>query len=407
MSIKKKLLSILLSLTVVFQIICCCLPLASAASNKDTIFDFLRSELGYNTAVACGVLANIEKESNFNPSAYGDGGNSYGICQWNTSRFSSLKNYCNNNGYDWKSLIGQLYYLKYELTNGYKSINSKMKTYANSAQGAYDAGYRWCYDFEIPANRAACSAERGEIAKTKYWPLYSGEVSAPKITLTNPSAATTTINKGKSLEIIGTVSANGLTTTVNGYIKDASGKVLQSASATTSSTLTIKNSSIDNNLVFGKLAVGTYTLYITAKNSKGTVSVTKTVIVKDPNAPQQQAPASKPDVKPVVTPKVTAVKINDDFSISYKDKNTFALTPEITAETNAKYSVKWTSSDNKVATVDADGNLKALAKGNVTITCTVTDSAGNTVSDTCDVSVELKWWEWIIVVLLQGWAWYI
>ena len=285
-----------------------------------------------------------------------------------------------------------------------------MKSYANSAQGAYDAAYRWCYDFEVPANRASVAVTRGNSAKTKYWPIYGGEVSAPKITLTSPSAATTTINKGSSLNIIGTVAANGLSTTVKGYIKNASGKVLQSASATTSSTLTIKSSAININLVFGKLAVGTYTLYITAQNGKGTVSVTKTVVVKDPNAPAQTPaaePEVKPVVKPVVIPKVTAVKINDDFSISYKDKNTFAFTPEITAETNAKYTVKWTSSDNSIATVDAQGTLTALAKGDVTITCTVTDTAGNTVSDTCEVSVALKWWEWIIVVVLQGWAWYI
>jgi len=56
MSIKKRLLSVILSLTVVFQIVCCCIPMASAASTKDTIFDFFRNELGYNTAAACGVF---------------------------------------------------------------------------------------------------------------------------------------------------------------------------------------------------------------------------------------------------------------------------------------------------------------------------------------------------------------
>ena len=46
--------------------------------------------------------------------------------------------------------------------------------------------------------------------------------------------------------------------------------------------------------------------------------------------------------------------------------------------------IVWTSSDEKVATVDKDGNVKAIAKGNAVITATV----GNTsVLDTCNVEV--------------------
>ena len=51
---------------------------ASVPTNKtvQTIFDFLVDEMGLNSAAACGVLANIEKESNFNPNLYGDNGSS-------------------------------------------------------------------------------------------------------------------------------------------------------------------------------------------------------------------------------------------------------------------------------------------------------------------------------------------
>ena len=70
----------------------CCIPFsASAASaNAKTIYEFCIKELKLNNASACGVLANIEAESNFNPNLYGDGGDSYGICQWNLSRFDNL-----------------------------------------------------------------------------------------------------------------------------------------------------------------------------------------------------------------------------------------------------------------------------------------------------------------------------
>lgn len=63
------------------------LPLSPGAHGADlgterSVFEFLTTELGLNSAAACGVLANIEAESNFILTSYGDGGTSYGLCQW-------------------------------------------------------------------------------------------------------------------------------------------------------------------------------------------------------------------------------------------------------------------------------------------------------------------------------------
>ena len=148
-------------------------------TNAKTIFNFLVKECGYNTAAACGVLANIEAESNFRPDCKGDGGSSYGICQWHNGRWTSMKNWCNQNGYDWTSLNGQLHYLKKELSannsaylwNG-KTINEYMKKVPNTAQGAYDAGYYWCYYYEVPADKQTRSVARGNTAKNKYWSAF-------------------------------------------------------------------------------------------------------------------------------------------------------------------------------------------------------------------------------------------
>ena len=63
-----------------------------AASNEEIIYNFLKNDLGLNTAAACGVLANIEKESSFRNDVIESGytwetGGGYGICQWtNDSR---------------------------------------------------------------------------------------------------------------------------------------------------------------------------------------------------------------------------------------------------------------------------------------------------------------------------------
>ena len=43
----------------------------------------------------------------------------------------------------------------------------------DSAKGAYDAAYHFCYYYERPANKAASSASRGELARDTYYPKYA------------------------------------------------------------------------------------------------------------------------------------------------------------------------------------------------------------------------------------------
>jgi hypothetical protein len=147
---------------------------ASAASNKQIIFNFVVDEMGLNSAAACGILANIECESDFNPNLYGDNGTSYGICQWHSGRFTALQNYCANNGYAWDSIYGQLQYLKYELLYCKGDTGSVINylQVENTADGAYQAGYNWCYYFERPANKAVKSQNRGTLARDTYWPNF-------------------------------------------------------------------------------------------------------------------------------------------------------------------------------------------------------------------------------------------
>ena len=124
-----------------------------ASSNEKQVFDYLTGTMKLNSAAACGVLSNIRSESGFDPNVYGDNGTSYGICQWHNSRFTNLKNYCNKHGYNYKSLSGQLKFLNHELSNSYKGTLNYLKKVSNSANGAYNAGYYWCYHFERPANK--------------------------------------------------------------------------------------------------------------------------------------------------------------------------------------------------------------------------------------------------------------
>ena len=95
----------------------------------------------------------------------------------------------------------------------------------------------------------------------------------------------------------------------------------------------------------------------------------------------------------------------DDISLNYKKSTT--LKPTIKADDGAKYKVEYSTSNAKVATVDKNGKVTALKKGTAKITCTVTDSNGNTVSDTCNVTVKYNFGQWLIIILLFGWIWYI
>ncbi|MBQ1492784.1 MAG: Ig-like domain-containing protein, partial [Blautia sp.] len=148
------------------------------STNEEKVYYFLKEKMGLNTAAACGVLANIRAESNFEPNL---GNLAYGICQWTSNRKSRLISYCQEKGYNYQSLEGQLYYLDYELSSFYSGVLSSMKAVSNSAEGAYEAGYIWCKRFEIPADLEGQSQSRGRVARDTYWPRYgtSGEENPP------------------------------------------------------------------------------------------------------------------------------------------------------------------------------------------------------------------------------------
>ncbi|MBQ7548442.1 MAG: Ig-like domain-containing protein [Clostridia bacterium] len=101
---------------------------------------------------------------------------------------------------------------------------------------------------------------------------------------------------------------------------------------------------------------------------------------------------------------VKGVKL-DDISLNYLGKAT--LKPQITADEGVKYTVKYESSNPKVATVDDNGNVTATKKGTAEIRVTVTDENNNTVTNTCKVTVKYSGLQWFIIIVLFGWIWYL
>lgn len=145
-------------------------PPADISENTQKIYRYLTEELELNHAAACGVLANVHLESSFFPLALGDGGTSYGICQWHLGRFRNLILYCNVHRLDYNTLDGQLCYLKYELQGGYKGILDYLREVPDTKEGAYAAAYRWCVGFEMPDDMYYRGARRGNLAANEYYP---------------------------------------------------------------------------------------------------------------------------------------------------------------------------------------------------------------------------------------------
>ncbi len=140
-------------------------------STEYTIFAFLTGEMRLNRAATMGVMANMYFESGYKTVINGDGGTSYGLCQWHAGRKTNLINYCNEHGLDYNTAEGQLKFLQYELTNRYTSVDKYIRQVENTADGAYDAAYYFCFNFEAPAARTSQSTKRGNYAKNTLWAM--------------------------------------------------------------------------------------------------------------------------------------------------------------------------------------------------------------------------------------------
>ena len=132
------------------------------------------------------------------------------------------------------------------------------------------------------------------------------------------------------------------------------------------------------------VAEGTATLTVTATQGSGDSAVTKTATV-DVTVIKDGGTDPEPE-KPVVLTGVKASVKKADLKAGETTKATAKITPE-KAE-NVTFA--WASSDKKVATVDADGNVKAVGKGTAKLTVTATQGSGADavkVTDTVKVTV--------------------
>ena len=106
--------------------------------------EFLRSELKLNSAAIAGVLANILRESNFDPATVGDGGAAFGLCQWRDRRRDRLFAYCETRSLDVTTTSAQLAFLRDELRDFYPDTLAALEGCRDSAAGAITAATAFC-----------------------------------------------------------------------------------------------------------------------------------------------------------------------------------------------------------------------------------------------------------------------
>ena len=107
---------------------------------------------------------------------------------------------------------------------------------------------------------------------------------------------------------------------------------------------------------------------------------------------------------------VEGVELDQDYVEPYyvRKAPAFTLTETVLPEDLEKlgYTVTWSSSNEKVATVDEDGNVTTHKRGEAVITVTVEMEDGTTFTDTCTVKVKYTFCQWLIWFFLLGCCWY-
>lgn len=152
-----------------------------------------------------------------------------------------------------------------------------------------------------------------------------------------------------------------------------------------------------------KAPVGLYDVTFTKKTSAPVKNTDINLVIDDCVITSGNNAQGNPNVDVTDSAKVTVsfknFTLNEtSVAMNYKASHTISITSNYAAD-----ELTWTSSNEKVATVDENGNVYASGTGSATITVT---SADGLVNESCEVSVSYQWWEWIIIIVLFGWIWY-
>ena len=100
---------------------------------------------------------------------------------------------------------------------------------------------------------------------------------------------------------------------------------------------------------------------------------------------------------------IKSITLND-IQLNYKAGAT--LSPSIVSADGAKIKLKYTSLNPNVVSVNNNESITALKTGTAVIKVSAEDADGIITEDTCTVTVNYVWWQWIIRIVLLGFLWY-
>ena len=252
--------------------------------------------------------------------------------------------------------------------------------------------------------------------------LMVGETLALTANVLPANASNKTLSWTSSDESVATVDANGLVTTVKEGTATITVKATDGSNASASCTITVKSAvvlveGITLNVTEQTISEGE-TLALTASvtpenasnktlswtssdenvatvDANGLVTAVKegtaTITVKATDGSNTSASCTITVKAPVVL--VEGITLNATEQ-TLTEGETFALTASVTPENATNKSLAWTSSDENVATVDANGLVTAVKEGTATITVKATD--GSNTSASCTITVKAP------VVLVEG-----
>lgn len=96
---------------------------------------------------------------------------------------------------------------------------------------------------------------------------------------------------------------------------------------------------------------------------------------------------------------------NIHIFMTYKRK-TFNINEHLNLPQKGNYKIAYESSDENVAVIDEDGNVKTTGRGEGVITYTVTLENGKEITQSIGIKVVYTPRQWLIIIFLFGWLWY-
>ena len=136
--------------------------------------DFLQEELALPDSAVAAILANMYRESAFDPQAVDEGRKFFGLCQWSKLRWTNCYFFCLEQELDPVSMEGQLAFLKHELEGEYSWIyETFLLPVENDEDGAQEAQYYFCEFFEAPLDMDWEQVVRSKLVAYAYWPYIS------------------------------------------------------------------------------------------------------------------------------------------------------------------------------------------------------------------------------------------